>query len=394
MVENWSNWMRLGKPGGTDQFVSLAVGQNQDGRLEIFAGGPDGLWHIWQTVPNGDWSDWSRLGNPSVGAPYHSLAVGQNHDGRLEVFTLSSKSGSGDTNLLNIWQTAPNGGWSDWNNLGRPDEPGGFFDHRNTRRRLAVGQNQDGRLEVFTVHWGDINKNPAVANFWHIWQTAPNNGWSGWDNLGHHPESTSAGGGGGPFHHAVGKNHDGRLELFVTGSTDGLFHIWQTAPNNGWSKWRNAGETTWDTVAIAQNQDGRLEVFIVASMLMHSWQTAPNNGWSDWKSLNSPPDEINTIIANIAVGQNQDGRLELFAVVNETQLQGGNFWHIWQTAPNNDWSDWHSLGRPSKAADFPTHPGLSDFTVGRNQDGRLEVFASDREGEIWHIWQRAVRCFR
>jgi hypothetical protein len=41
----------------------IEVGQNADGRLEVFAcGGNGGLWHIWQTTPGGGWSSWASLG--------------------------------------------------------------------------------------------------------------------------------------------------------------------------------------------------------------------------------------------------------------------------------------------------------------------------------------------
>ena len=48
------------------------------------------------------------------------------------------------------------------------------------------------------------------------------------------------------------------------------------------------------------------------------------------------------------------------------QLRGGDgaLWHMWQTAPNNGWSGWYSMG------------GWIDMLdVARNADGRLEIFA-------------------
>ena len=59
---------------------------------------------------------------------------------------------------------------------------------------------------------------------WHIWQTAPNNGWSGWASHGRRHLSDPV----------VARNADGRLEVFVRGADNALWHIWQTAPNNGW----------------------------------------------------------------------------------------------------------------------------------------------------------------
>jgi hypothetical protein len=41
---------------------------------------------------------------------------------------------------------------------------------------------------------------------------------------------------GGQWHHdpIVARNQDGRLEIFIVGDDTNLYHLWQTAPNNGW----------------------------------------------------------------------------------------------------------------------------------------------------------------
>ena len=213
---------------------------------------------------------------------------------------------------------------------------------------IKSARNSDGRLEVF-VRGSDH----AV---WHKWQTAPNNGWSGWASLGGWIDMLD-----------VGRNADGRLELFVRGSDHAVWHKWQTAPNNGWSGWASLGGWV-DRLAVAQNQDGRLEIFVRGGddAVWHIWQTAPNNGWSGWASLGGWIDMLD-------VGRNADGRLEVFA-----RGADGAVWHNWQTAPNNGWSGWASLG------------GWVDrLAVAQNQDGRLEVFARGADGAVWHNWQTA-----
>ena len=157
---------------------------------------------------------------------------------------------------------------------------------------------------------------------WHVWQTAPNNGWSGWASMGGWIDSP-----------VVACNADGRLEVFVIGSDHALWHVWQTAPNNGWSDWATMGG--WiDRLAVGQNADGRIEVFARGSdhALWHVWQTAPNNGWSDWASMGG-------WIDSPVVTLNADGRLEVFVIGSDHAL-----WHVWQTAPNNGWSGWASMG--------------------------------------------------
>src|SRR6266498_3883098 len=40
---------------------------------------------------------------------------------------------------------------------------------------------------------------------------------------------------------ASARNQDGRLELFARGADQALWHIWQVAPNGGWSGWESLG---------------------------------------------------------------------------------------------------------------------------------------------------------
>jgi peptidoglycan hydrolase-like protein with peptidoglycan-binding domain/acylphosphatase len=195
---------------------------------------------------------------------------------------------------------------------------------------------------------------------WHKWQTAPNNGWSGWASLG----------GAITTDPVVAQNADGRLEVFARGTDNAVWHKWQTAPNNGWSGWASLSGVITSNIAVGRNADGRLEIFArgTDNALWHKWQTAPNNGWSGWASLSG------VITSNIAVGRNADGRMEVFVRGTDNAL-----WHKWQTAPNNGWSGWASLG------------GIitSDPRVSQNADGRMEVFVRGTDGAVWHRWQTA-----
>ncbi len=216
----------------------------------------------------------------------------------------------------------------------------------------ALISNADGRLEAFAR-----GTDGAV---WHIWQTAPSGGWSGWASLGGVITSDPC---------AV-RNADGRVEVFARGTDGALWHIWQRGPQQGWSGWASLGVQLIGNPVAANNKDGRLEVFMRGNngALLHVWQTAPNNGWSGWASLGG------ILTTDAAVAQNADGRLEVFGRGTDNAL-----WHIWQTAPNNGWSGWASMGGLITSAP----------SVGRNADGRLEVFARGTDGASWHIWQTA-----
>ena len=300
------------------------------------------------------WTGWTLRGGPLDGG---TPAVGRNADTRLEVF--SGGEGQNGTELWHLWQTAPNGGWSAWASLGAP--PGEFLG------AVEVNANADGRLEAFT-RVGLMSS----GVIWHIWQTAPNAGWGGWDNLGAPPA-------GIPAHFLkVAQNADGRLELFTMNDA-GLSHIWQTTPNGGWSAWDNLGKpgtTQVISLAVGRNADGRLEAFCGAldGALWHLWQTAPNGGWSGWASLGAPP---GATLASPAVARAANGHLTVFAMASQHAL-----WSIHQDpASATDWSAWLDLGAPAGVA------SLDQPVAALNSDGRLDLYALEINGALWHIRQ-------
>ena len=232
------------------------VVQNRDGRLELFAIGPDGhVGHMWQWPRDvGGWSSWESLG-PTVRAP---PAVFQNADGRLELFAIGP-----DGLLGHIWQQDREiGGWSDWQDLevAIEGEP-------------TLFQNGDGRLELFALGPGD--------RLGHMWQVRGSDGsWAGWEDLG--PAIS-----GKP---AVFQNADGRLEVFAAGPRGQLGHMWQQESEvGGWSEWDELGPELAGEPSVFQNADGRLEVFAAGpgGELGHRWQVEgpAESGWSGWEPL-------------------------------------------------------------------------------------------------------------
>jgi len=194
---------------------------------------------------------------------------------------------------------------------------------------------------------------------YHMWQGGgEKDGWSNWSSLG-----------GWQSDITVGKNRDGRLEVFAIGSDNAMYHIWQKSPNSGWGDWSGLGGWHKD-IAAALNTNGILEVFAIGSdnALYHMWQGGKSkDGWTDWSRLGG-------WVKDIAVGQNQDGRLEVFAIGKDNAL-----WHMWQGGGEKDgWSNWSSLGGVVK-----------DIAVGKNRDGRLEVFGIGSDDALYHIWQKS-----
>jgi hypothetical protein len=199
----------------------------------------------------------------------------------------------------------------------------------------------------------------------HIWQVAPNSGWTPFVAFGSVVLGTPA----------IGANADGRLEVFVIGQDGGLAHSWQLLPNSAWSPFITMPGPRFAApagCAVGRNTDGRLEVFAInsAGALQHSWQLAPNSAWSGFDSLPG------TWQGTPAIVSNQDGRFEMFAVGLDNQL-----WHSSQIAPNSAWSGWSPLG-----GNWPT---LSNPTAILNSVNRIEVFIRDANRQIQQVKQLA-----
>ena len=97
--------------------------------------------------------------------------------------------------------------------------------------------------------------------------------WSSWVSIGGNVRANSD--------PVVIANSDGRLEAFVVdGPTNALHHKWQTsAGSNTWSAWHSLGGVirSDSSPAVASNSDGRLEAFVIGSgnFLYHKWHTTP-----------------------------------------------------------------------------------------------------------------------
>lgn len=279
----WSQWVSHGSPPPEfNNWNNPVLARDSDGLLELFMGFGAQTFQIWQTSRNGGWTpQWTQhpVAPGNIGTAVGALIL--RSDGRLELFAEGIVSAQ-DSALWHITQTAPSQGWTDWASLGTPAAAGGL-------RLPVVAASADGRLEVFAIG--------SDGALWHIWQTSLGGAWSAWLSHGT-PPGTAFDGLRRPV---VAPNTEGRLELFAVANDKALWHIWQVAPSGGWSSWTSHGHPpstnppfptgVWNTPALALNSAGRLELFVAGTNteLWHIWQTAPNQGWSGWLSHGSPP---------------------------------------------------------------------------------------------------------
>ena len=163
-----------------------------------------------------------------------------------------------------IYQTAPNGGWSGFGNLG------GTWPQT---QRTALTRNADGRLEIFIIgNDGTIH---------HAYQTVANGGWyTSWPSVGGWTFSSGA-------KPVAALNTNGTLDVLVIG-TDG--HLDRVNSSN-WSSWSGLPSSPAFTQNIRPclgvNPDGRLEVWLTAPTadIVHVYQQTPGGTWYGWPSL-------------------------------------------------------------------------------------------------------------
>ncbi len=274
---------------------------NTDGRLEAFGLGSDhALWHIAQTAPGGSWGAWSSLGGGSLsGAP----SIGMDSDGRLEVFAVSSdsilwhiaQSGPGSwsqsalqtvaagvqgrvavvrnsAGLLQVFARALDDsvvfttqvaqGSLDWQPVSElggviTNNPAAAMDQGGTVRVFATGTDQllwsagltsGGEILPWTLSsssdepiTGDlavVSLNPPLYIFARaadgslLAKTYVGGLFSPWTSLGGRMI-------GNP---AAAVNSDGRVEAFVIGTDNALWHISESTPGGSqWSDWGSLG---------------------------------------------------------------------------------------------------------------------------------------------------------
>jgi hypothetical protein len=246
-----------------------------------------------------------------------------------------------------------------------------------------VATGADGRLDVFAVG----SDHDGGQSLWHRWQTTSVNGWSDWFSHGAPPDAA-----GLRWSPTVAAGADGHLEVFVVGDdlqpdglgSGGALHTTsQTTRNGGLAHWRSyptGGPNLFGSPAVVRSADAHLEVFALGDdgALWHMWQTAPNNDWSQWVSHGAPRGLLLNSAPSVAAWE--DGRLDVFMVTQEAVL-----WHIAKTAVNGGWSDWISHGSPSGVL-FGSD---STPVVTRSADGCLEVFVVGNDGRLWQMWQSA-----
>jgi hypothetical protein len=327
-------------PPVTTQFRVTAVAGPQ-GSTELFARAPDGSL-MQRTVPDGSWTalpsgkQYTGVpavvagpgGQPDVFARTSSGTLAelrQDSDGSWEApVSVSTGDISSDPSVQalpggqleafarlydgSLGYTVQSGStWSAWMSLGG-----------SLAGPPVAALDSAGQPEVFA-----IASDGALVRYYH-----GSGGWTGPGVLpGRHVYT------GVP---AVGRNLDGRLEVFARTKSGTIEHVWQQpgAPQE-WGGPLPLITGAVSNPAVMSVNGGRLELFAAAAngQLWHTWQLRPvaGAGWSRTESLGGTSSGAPEVIR-------VDGKSELFE-----RVPGGTIGYDHLDTPTGTWAGWSSL---------------------------------------------------
>ncbi|BAJ27621.1 MULTISPECIES: PIG-L family deacetylase [Kitasatospora] len=317
----WQGPYAHGNPGGP-LAAGIAVGRDQDGRIEVFGQRADTGEIVSRYQSGGGWN-WISLGSPypitpNTSPPQNSSlqlsapAVAPNGDGRLQIFVRNGGGG-----ISTKWQAAPNGGWSGWADMGGS----------NIQGTPAAMTNRDGRIELFAwsawntsgSEWSAANGHSTVL---HWFQTAPNQPFT---SNPYFPQVTPN------SDLAVGMDLDGRLELLyrqldswdpaASTAKSYTMSLNQTSSNGVWSATSGAlgggpDQGGTGTPAVVTTGDGRILAAVRnrGGGVSVSRQGAANSPFGGWTDLGG------TIVGVPAGGVDRDGRADLVVIGTNGRL--------------------------------------------------------------------------
>jgi hypothetical protein len=235
-------------------------------------------------------------GLPSGAATSLAAVANPNQPQRMDVFIKGSDNG-----LWHTFSANNDGHWSSWSSLG------GILSSAPT----AVSWQDGSRIDVFIR--GTDN------GLWHKWWDGTR--WNGWEGLGGILSSDPGGVSWGPPDRRVGPPPAPRIDVFVRGTDNALWHKWWDSVR--WNGWEGLGGSLASAPAASATEVGDLEVFSLSPtsppLLMHlpffgSWLGWRSEGFAYW--VPQWTFGVGTVAASILTG------VDVFTVSAD-----GSVWH-------------------------------------------------------------------
>jgi Arylsulfotransferase (ASST)/Repeat of unknown function (DUF346) len=152
-----------------------------------------------------------------------------------------------------------------------------------------------------------------------------------------------------------------RLDTFVRGTDNQMWHIWWTGTQ--WSSWEPLGGVLTSGPGAVSWSSGRIDVFVRGSdqQLWHKWWDGSQ--WNGWEPLGG------ILSSAPAVASWSANRLDVVVEGVDQQL-----WHKWWDG--NHWNGWEALGGQTNS-----DPGATSWGA-----GRLDLFIRNQDGTLDHRW--------
>ena len=287
------------------------------------------------------------------GAP---IAVARNTDGRLELFGTDASG-----NLWNTSQRTPSGDLKAWTQLD-PTLSGGW-------RSVTAASHQDGRIELFAlIPSGTITRRT---------QSSPGSG-TYVVNQGFDDTFTTM---------AAVQDNWGGMQVYATHDDHSIRHRWQDSLNDdtaktGWfTPWTQLSGATIQ-FAVETGSDGRgVMVGIKEDGTLFQRKMAHPNAQqeSEWGAIAS----LDGALVSVDMARNLDGRLVIFGVNVDGQL-----FQRFETAPGSGaWQPWSQIPTLLGPDATPTPIRMRHIAAERSGPGRIELFAVDATGLLYHAKQ-------
>jgi hypothetical protein len=258
---NWGSWALVPPTLAPIKPIAVWAIGNFDGRIELFIVNQSTqtnlLSHTWQLADFKSWNPGFADFTPPGEIVVFNLALARDKSNRIVVASTFKAS---------AWvrrQTGANVGWQDWQSVGGPSSGGTDIGS------AQLATNADGRLELLLTASGGLDH-------WHTWQSNAND-WSGfWDNLGPPVASVRAMDSG----FATGPRSCINLLAVINTAAESfqLAGVTQKQPSIDWLKWQVYPPVSSDPVlghmAVGRRHDGMLELFIrdPSGNLLHAVQ--------------------------------------------------------------------------------------------------------------------------
>jgi hypothetical protein len=174
--------------------------------------------------------------------------------------------------------------------------------------------------------------------------------WLGWEDLG------------GVLTSGVGVSSwaANRLDCFVKGTDNAMWHKWW---NGSWSGWENLGGVIDNAPAAVSWGPNRIDCFVrgMNNHMFHKWWNG--SAWSGWEDLGG------IITAGPAVSSWASNRLDCFVKGTDNAM-----WHKWWDG--SAWRGWEGLGGVIDNAPAAVSWGPN----------RIDTFARGMDNHMWHKW--------